>query len=182
MNFAKATGLTAFKSWGTFFEGRKCSKMILEGWWNIQKHVLCERWRETHFQFIHRAIYGFNVPSTLPNPSGITAWPKCNTPLTDLWHGVWTCSASQEFWDQVISYIKTHWKLDVPSVPEFPIFHYTRPPEEDAKDDTREIAMDGGDIPGIPDYCTQNYWQPNGVFSNIGWSRRYLVYLYQSPK
>lgn len=79
--------------------------MILEGWSNVRRHVICERWRESYFKLLHRGIYGFNIPLIPTYPNRITACPKCKAPLTDLWHGVWTCPATQRYCDQIVCLI-----------------------------------------------------------------------------
>lgn len=107
-----------------------CARVILEGWSNVRKNVICEAWRKSHFRLIHRAIYGFNIPSVSSYSSRITACPKCHTPLTDLWHGGWLCPDTQKFWDQIITCIDLHWRVTIPKSPELLIFHSTRPPLE----------------------------------------------------
>lgn len=92
------------------------ARVIQGGWLNVHKHVVCEAWRDSHFQFIHREIYGFEFPKMTANPSCITACPKCQSPLTDLWHGVWLCPDSQWFWDEALTYIDLNWRITLPIV------------------------------------------------------------------
>lgn len=101
----KITPWTAFQSWAEILDIPDSAKVIQGGWFNVRKHVVSEAWRDSHFRFIHRAIYGFKFPRTVANPSRITACPKCQSPFTDLWHRVWLCPDSQRFWDQVITYV-----------------------------------------------------------------------------
>lgn len=125
----KISPVTAFSRWEDLLSTPEAAKIIQTGWSNVRKHVPCEAWRDSHFRFMHRAIYGFEFPKTPANPSRITECPKCQTPFTDLWHGVWLCPNSQRFWDQVITYVDLHWRVALPKSPELLLFHCTRPPE-----------------------------------------------------
>lgn len=69
-----------------------------------------------------------------------------------LWHGVWSCPASQEFWDQIVTYIRQHWKLVVPKSPELLLFHCTRPPE--------------GNFNGVTGEKSERSWLP-GIIHTI---------------
>lgn len=134
---------SAYRSWEKVFTDPDVVKVIQGGWANIRKHVICETWRDTYFRFIHRAIYGFEFPRTPSNPDRIVACPKCQTPFTDLWHGVWLCPAIQRFWDQVITYIDLHWRLRLPKTPRLLLFHCTQPP------DTPDLPDGAGEMEDI---------------------------------
>lgn len=114
--FVKVTPSGAIQSWENTLSTTSHVKVILEGWSNVLKHILCEYWRETQFRFIHKAIYGFNIPRSGDNPAFHVACPKCQNPRTDMWHGI--CPASQAFWDQMISYIEQHWSITLSRSPE----------------------------------------------------------------
>lgn len=60
--FVKVTPSKAFQSWENTLNTPNYLKVIHEGWSSVRRPVLCESWRETHFRFIHRAIYGFSIP------------------------------------------------------------------------------------------------------------------------
>lgn len=47
----------------------------------------------------------FNIPADPRNPQRINHCPKCHTPGTDLFHGLWMCDTVQNYWKQVRTYI-----------------------------------------------------------------------------
>lgn len=96
--FTKVTPAETFKSCENILGDQECTKMILEGWSTVRKHV--------------RKPY-----------KGLIFCPKCRPPLSDLWHGVWSCPASKDFWTHVVVYIGRHWKIALPKSPEILLFH-----------------------------------------------------------
>lgn len=102
---------------------------ILSGWGAIRKHIVNETWRETFYKIVHNAIYGFNLPATPLNSARLTACPKCGTPSTDMWHGLWQCPAIQRYWAQVQEFVNdmcnAHMGINADSL----IFHCVCHPE-----------------------------------------------------
>lgn len=86
------------------------------------------RWRETHFKFLHQAIYGFHIPPHPNCPDMLTACPKCNTPKTNLIHGAWRCSAVSQFWTRLLDFVNSKMNLRIASTPQIALFHIF-PPE-----------------------------------------------------
>lgn len=77
---------------------------------------------------IHNAIYRFPILPTSRNPDRATRCPKCDTPLTDNWHGIWVCGHVQDYWDLVQNFVSSHWRVTLDKTPESLLFHYIRPP------------------------------------------------------
>lgn len=100
----------------------------MEGWRHVRSVVLNERWRESHFKFIHHAIYGFSIPPHPNCPNRLTACPKCDTPTTDLVHGVWTCPSVVTFWADLVRLITSKMNLSLDVNPQTLLFH-DFPPE-----------------------------------------------------
>lgn len=85
-------------------------EQIKEGLAAIRTHVVNENWIETYFKIIHNAIYGFNLPPSPLYPNRLLTCPKCGTPLTDMWHGIWQCPIIQNFWKEILQLVENHYK------------------------------------------------------------------------
>lgn len=96
---------SVFGRWDREFPDTEISDKILEGWRQLRAPILNERWRETHFKFMHHAIYGFDIPPHPNCPERFTACPKCQTHKTNMIHRVWHCEKSSNFCPRILHII-----------------------------------------------------------------------------
>lgn len=140
-HLAKGDTKHIFKRWEQVLGDPFVADKILSGWGAVRKYIVCENWRETYYKLIHNAIYGFNLPARPQNTSRITACPKCDTPLTDMWHGFWTCPAIQRFWEEVGEFVNGLGSTRLELGTDLFIFHCVRPPESSSQPLTRATTQ-----------------------------------------
>lgn len=97
---------------------------ILDGWTQVCKVIINEKWRETHFKLIHHSIFGFDIPLHLNCLDRLTACPKYTLPRTNLFHGVWLCPNIIQFWKQVADLFNTKMDINLANEPQTLLFHY----------------------------------------------------------